>query len=127
MRISDWSSDVCSSDLWLERLRGAEAAATEKLMPMFLTDKAPISPYRVAWEINEFLTDNTIYIGDGGDVVTITAQAVQPRRPRHWMDPGPPGTLGVGTGFAMAAKLAHPEKETGRAPVCTPVTNAQPV
>src|SRR3546814_3816887 len=27
------------------------------------------------------------------------------------MDPGPLGTLGVGTGFAMAAKLAHPEKE----------------
>src|SRR3546814_20737034 len=80
MRISDWSSDVCSSDLWLERLRGAEAAATEKLMPMFLSNKAPISPYRVAWEITEFLTANTIYIGDGGDVVTITAQAVQPRR-----------------------------------------------
>src|SRR3546814_14497676 len=79
-------------------------------MPMFLSDKAPISPYRVAWEINEFLTDNTIYIGDGGDVVTITAQAVQPRRPGHWMDPGPLGPLGVGTGFAMAAHLEHPQK-----------------
>jgi acetolactate synthase-1/2/3 large subunit len=27
------------------------------------------------------------------------------------MDPGPLGTLGVGTGFAMAAKLAHPDHE----------------
>ena len=27
------------------------------------------------------------------------------------MDPGPLGTLGVGTGFAMAAKLAHPSHE----------------
>ena len=27
------------------------------------------------------------------------------------MDPGPLGTLGVGTGFAMAAKLAHPNRE----------------
>ena len=27
------------------------------------------------------------------------------------MDPGPLGSLGVGTGFAIAAKLAHPEKE----------------
>ena len=41
----------------------------------------PIHPYRVAWELNEFLTDDTIYIGDGGDVVTISAQAVRPRRP----------------------------------------------
>ncbi|GIR68273.1 MAG: hypothetical protein CM15mP73_0940 [Hyphomicrobiales bacterium] len=29
----------------------------------------PIHPYRVAYEINEFLDDNTIFIGDGGDVV----------------------------------------------------------
>ena len=68
-------------------------------------------PYRVAWEINEFLTDDTIYIGDGGDVVTISAQAVRPRRPGNWMDPGALGSLGIGTGFAMAAKLAHPDKE----------------
>src|SRR3546814_20885621 len=64
---------------WLERLRGAEAAATEKLMPMFLSDKAPISPYRVAWEINEFLPDHTLSIGDGGAVVAITTQAEQPQ------------------------------------------------
>src|SRR5258707_12527864 len=61
--------------------------------------------------MNEFLTDDTIYIGDGGDVVTISAQAVRPRRPGHWMDPGALGSLGVGTGFALAAKLTHPEKE----------------
>ncbi len=96
---------------WLEELRGAEAKASDKLMPMFLSDRSPIHPYRVAWEINEFLTEDTIYIGDGGDVVTISAQAVQPRRPGHWMDPGALGSLGVGTGFAMAAKLAHPGKE----------------
>jgi acetolactate synthase-1/2/3 large subunit len=96
---------------WMQQLREAEGKATEKLMPLFRSDASPIHPYRVAWEINEFLTDDTIYIGDGGDVVTISAQAVRPRRPGHWMDPGALGSLGVGTGFAMAAKLAHPEKE----------------
>jgi acetolactate synthase-1/2/3 large subunit len=96
---------------WLEELRAGEAAAAENLMAKFHSDNTPINPYRVAWELNEFLTDDTIYIGDGGDVVTITAQAVQPHRPGHWMDPGPLGTLGVGTGFAMAAKLAHRAKE----------------
>jgi len=98
-------------EAWLEELRAAEIKATDKLMPMFLSDSSPIHPYRVAWEINEFLTEDTIYIGDGGDVVTISAQAVQPRTPGHWMDPGALGSLGVGTGFAMAAKLAHPNKE----------------
>ncbi len=96
---------------WLAELRAAEGKATDKLMPLFLSDKSPIHPYRVAWEINEFLTDDTIYIGDGGDVVTISAQAVQPRAPGNWMDPGALGSLGVGTGFALASKLAHPKKE----------------
>ena len=96
---------------WMKRLTDAEAAATEKLMPLFKSDNQPIHPYRVAYELNEFLADNTIYIGDGGDVVTISAQAVRPRRPGQWMDPGALGSLGVGTGFAMAARLAHPKKE----------------
>ncbi|MGI9417507.1 MAG: thiamine pyrophosphate-binding protein [Geminicoccaceae bacterium] len=96
---------------WMEKLREAEGKATDKLMPLFMSENDPIHPYRVAWEINEFLTEDTIYIGDGGDVVTISAQAVQPRSPGHWMDPGALGALGIGTGFAMAAGLAHPEKE----------------
>ncbi len=86
-------------------------AATDKLMPLFKSNSVPIHPYRVAWEFNEFLADNTIYIGDGGDVVTISAQAVRPRRPGQWMDPGALGSLGVGTGFAIAAGLANPQKE----------------
>jgi acetolactate synthase-1/2/3 large subunit len=96
---------------WLEELRGLEAEKTEKLMPLFKSDNNPIHPYRVAWELNEFLTEDTVYIGDGGDVVTISAQAVQPRAPGHWMDPGALGSLGVGTGFSLAAKLAHPQRE----------------
>jgi len=96
---------------WMAQLRALEESKTEKLMPLFTTDKSPISPYRVAWELNEFLTEDTIYIGDGGDVVTISAQAVQPRTPGHWMDPGALGSLGVGTGFALASKLVHPSKE----------------
>lgn len=96
---------------WMKTLHQAEAAATEKLMPIFKSDTSPIHPFRVAYEINEFLGEDTVYIGDGGDVVTISAQAVRPRNPGQWMDPGALGSLGVGTGFAIAAKLAHPHKE----------------
>tara|TARA_B100001245_G_scaffold95567_1_gene69363 strand:- start:1303 stop:3057 length:1755 start_codon:yes stop_codon:yes gene_type:complete len=96
---------------WMVELREIEATKLDKLMPMFTTDQNPIHPYRLAYEINEFLGDDTIYIGDGGDIVTISAQAVRPRNPGQWMDPGALGSLGVGTGFSMAAKLAHPNKE----------------
>ena len=96
---------------WLEELRAAEEKAYDKLLPEFLSDAVPVNPYRVAYELNEFLTEDTIYIGDGGDVVTVSAQAVLPRGPGRWMDPGPLGTLGVGVPFAMAAKYVHPERE----------------
>lgn len=96
---------------WMAELREIEATKLKKLMPMFTTDQSPIHPYRLAYEINEFLGEDTIYIGDGGDIVTISAQAVRPRNPGQWMDPGALGSLGVGTGFSMAAKLAHPNKE----------------
>ena len=96
---------------WMKSLAEAEKIATEKLMPLFKSNALPIHPFRVAYELNEFLTDDTIYIGDGGDVVTISAQAVRPHAPGHWMDPGALGSLGVGTGFSIAAKLAQPQKE----------------
>jgi acetolactate synthase-1/2/3 large subunit len=108
-RIDKWAR--AERRRWMKELAQAEAAAAARLVPFFKSSRTPIHPYRVAYELNEFLTEDTIYIGDGGDVVTISAQAVRPRQPGHWMDPGALGSLGVGTGFALAAKLAHPEKE----------------
>ncbi|MDA8014919.1 MAG: thiamine pyrophosphate-binding protein [Gammaproteobacteria bacterium] len=96
---------------WMKELRAVEKQKLEKLMPLFTSDSNPIHPYRLAHEINLFLGDDTVYVGDGGDIVTISAQAVRPHRPGQWMDPGALGSLGVGTGFSMAAKLAAPEKE----------------
>ena len=96
---------------WMRELTKAEDAALAKadadlhLRP--ITD--PSLPRGIR---NQRIPDRrTIYIGDGGDVVTISAQAVRPRSPGHWTDPGALGSLGVGTGFSIAAKLAHPKKE----------------
>ena len=98
-------------DGWLSELREQENKSAEAMRPRLLSDASPIHPLRLAHEINQFLTENTIFIGDGGDVVTFSGGVIQPKSPGHWMDPGPLGTLGVGTPFAMAAKLARPEKE----------------
>jgi acetolactate synthase-1/2/3 large subunit len=96
---------------WLEELRAREQEAVEKRLPLLHSEHTPIHPYRLVHEINEFLTEDTMYIGDGGDIVTFSGQVVQPKSPGHWMDPGPLGTLGVGIPFAMAAKQARPDKE----------------
>ena len=96
---------------WFAELGAEEDRAERARLPKLLSDAAPIHPLRLAHEINQFLTEDTIFIGDGGDIVTFHGGVVQPKAPGNWMDPGPLGTLGVGTPFAMAAKLAQPEKE----------------
>jgi acetolactate synthase-1/2/3 large subunit len=96
---------------WLQELRAEEGRLDEERMPKLRSDAQPIHPLRLCYEINEFLTENSVYIGDGGDIVTFSGGVVQPRQPGHWMDPGPLGTLGVGVPFAMASKLVNPGKE----------------
>jgi len=96
---------------WLQELRAEEGRIDEERLPKLKSEAQPIHPLRLCYEINEFLTEKSVYIGDGGDIVTFSGGVVQPRQPGHWMDPGPLGTLGVGVPFAMASKLMQPEKE----------------
>ncbi|MDA2808936.1 thiamine pyrophosphate-binding protein [Nocardiopsis suaedae] len=96
---------------WLEELRSVEAKTRNERAGLFTSDASPIHPYRLVSEINDFLTEDSIYIGDGGDIVTFSGQVIQPKAPGHWLDPGPLGTLGVGVPFAMATKYARPDKE----------------
>lgn len=53
-------------------------------------------------------SEDSIIIADGGDFVGSAAYIVRPRQPLSWLDPGPFGTLGVGGGFALGAKLCRP-------------------
>jgi acetolactate synthase I/II/III large subunit len=62
-------------------------------------------------ELNEFITQNTIFICDSGDVVNFAGDVIELRVPGQWMDAGPLGFPDVATPFAIAAKLAHPDKE----------------
>ncbi|KAA6212993.1 acetolactate synthase [Streptomyces albofaciens JCM 4342] len=96
---------------WIEELRAVEEAAETERLPLLRSDAAPIHPYRLVAEIDDFLTEDSVFIGDGGDIVTFSGQVVRPKAPGHWMDPGPLGTLGVGVPFALAAKRARPDKE----------------
>lgn len=70
-----------------------------------------INPVKLCLEIDKVIDDNSILIGDGGDFVATVAYNIKARKPLSWLDPGVFGTLGVGAGFAMAAKLVHPESE----------------
>ncbi|SPE24791.1 Thiamine pyrophosphate protein TPP binding domain protein [Burkholderiales bacterium] len=98
-------------DPFLQLLREEEGRTRDKNQKIISANETPIHPVRLCHEINEFLLDDTVYIGDGGDIVTFSGSIVKPHRPGGWMDPGPLGTLGVGTGFALASRLAQPQRD----------------
>ena len=50
-------------------------------------------------------------IGDGGDFVSYAGRVIDTYEPGCWMDPGPFGCLGAGPGYALAAKLANPDRQ----------------
>jgi acetolactate synthase I/II/III large subunit len=96
---------------WTGEVRAEEQRLLNEAKAGMESDAAPIHPQRFAREIRDFLDQDAIVVGDGGDIVGITASVIQARHPGHWLDPGPFGTLGVGPGFAIAAKLAKPDKQ----------------
>ncbi len=98
-------------DGWFAELQSAEQAAQAKMQAEIASDATPPTPLRVCAELAKFVDRDTIVIGDGGDFVATAASVLPIQQPGHWMDPGPLGTLGVGPGYAIAAKLAYPEKK----------------
>jgi acetolactate synthase-1/2/3 large subunit len=93
---------------WLARVRADEDKRSAKMAPEIASNESPPNPLRVSSEIGKRLGPNDIVIGDGGDFVATAANVLRLAWPQLWMDPGPLGTLGVGPGYAMAAKLARP-------------------
>jgi len=94
---------------WVDHLRERERERWRQLEPELYSDAVPINPLRLCREVADILDRNAIVIGDGGDFVGTAASIVRVYEQGHWLDPGPLGTLGVGPGYAMAAKLAKPD------------------
>jgi acetolactate synthase I/II/III large subunit len=96
---------------WSGALRDEELRLLARRAEWERSDRQPMNHYRFARAVAEAVDDDTIVIGDGGDIVAITAKVVEPRQPGHWLDPGPLGCLGVGAPFALAAKKLYPKKK----------------
>src|ERR1700693_672730 len=66
---------------------------------------------RLYAELGAVLERDAIVVGDGGDFVSYAGRLIDSYRPGCWLDPGPFGCLGAGLGYALAAKLARPERQ----------------
>ncbi|MCL4826236.1 MAG: thiamine pyrophosphate-binding protein [Caldilinea sp.] len=96
---------------WQASLRSRDDARNAEIAQQALTPTGKVNPLHLCMEIDRQITPSSILIGDGGDFVATASYVIQPPGPLRWLDPGAFGTLGVGAGFALGAKLVHPDAD----------------
>lgn len=107
----DGAANRPSRQAFMESLREKERASLEKDKVLLESDADPIHPLRVYGELAQRLDRDAVVIGDGGDFISYAGKYVATYEPGHFIDPGPFGGLGMGTPSAIAARLAHPDKQ----------------
>jgi acetolactate synthase-1/2/3 large subunit len=96
---------------WVEQIAQTEAKQRDKQKKREQSQERPVTHFRFARALADALDDDTIVIGDGGNIVSVVAKVLDRKIPGTWLDPGPFGCLGVGAPFALAAKLLHPDRQ----------------
>jgi acetolactate synthase I/II/III large subunit len=102
---------AASREGWVSSLRAIEDQKRGEEASDLTDRRAPLHPMRIYGELAQMLDRDAIVIGDGGDFVSFAGRVVDSYRPGCWLDPGPFGCLGSGPGYALAAKLAHPDRQ----------------
>jgi len=98
-------------DDWLAELRAAETAARDREQADLADDRSPLHPMRVYAELAPLLDRDAIIVVDAGDFGSYAGRVIDSYVPGAWLDSGPFGCLGSGPGYALAAKLARPDRQ----------------
>ncbi len=97
---------------WIGSLRTIEAeAARRRGRPNSADDRTPLHPMRVYAELMPLLDRDAIVVIDAGDFGSYAGRVIDSYVPGAWLDSGPFGCLGSGPGYALAAKLARPDRQ----------------
>ena len=95
---------------WRGTLKEKAQANAEAVRPMVEDDATPMNYYRAYRDIVDWLPEDAIIIGEGANTMDIGRTQMPNRKPRHRLDAGTYGTMGVGLGFAIAAAVTNPDK-----------------
>jgi acetolactate synthase-1/2/3 large subunit len=96
---------------WVDELRTAETAARAQEKAELADDRVPLHPMRVYADLAPLLDRDAIVVIDAGDFGSYAGRMIDSYLPGCWLDSGPFGCLGSGPGYALAAKLARPDRQ----------------
>jgi pyruvate dehydrogenase (quinone) len=95
---------------WRKEIESGVASWWKTLEERAMQPANPINPQRVFWELSKRLPDNCIMTGDSGSVANWYARDIKMRRGMMGSLSGSLASLGAATPYAMAAKMAFPDR-----------------
>ena len=105
------SDSGATHESWIAQLRARDQAREAEIDEQAAAMGEHVNPIALCREIDAAAADDAVFVADGGDFVATASYVLHPRSPLSWLDPGVFGTLGVGAGFALGAKLCRPQSE----------------
>lgn len=105
------AKETATGSEWLEQLRQRDEEREAQIRQTAGQETVYVNPLDLCAKIDECLAADSVLVADGGDFVATASYIAAPRGPLSWLDPGVFGTLGVGAGFALGAKLCRPTAE----------------
>jgi pyruvate dehydrogenase (quinone) len=99
---------------WREEIEGQVEEWWRVVEDRAYQDADPMNPQRVVWELSQRLPDDAIITADSGSSTNWFARDLRLKAGNRASLSGTLATMGPGTPYAIAAKLAHP----GRPVIC---------
>jgi thiamine pyrophosphate-dependent acetolactate synthase large subunit-like protein len=95
---------------WISQLSAKHRSNLERNSPLLHSENIPIHPLRLCNEVKEVISRDTILVVDGHEILNFARQSIPIYQPRHSLNAGPHGCMGVGIPFGIGAKVAAPDK-----------------
>ena len=95
---------------WRTTLKSKADENLSAVAPMTEEDATPMNYYRAFRDIEDWLPEDAIIIGEGANTMDIGRTQMANRSPRNRLDAGSYGTMGIGLGFTIGAAVVNPDK-----------------
>lgn len=96
---------------WRDRLAGRNSGKAGEHEKMLASTDVPIHPLKLCAEVCEFMDRDAILVVDGQEILNYGRQSITTHVPRHRINSGVFGTMGVGLPCGVGAKAAKPEAQ----------------
>lgn len=106
------------SSAWWSKLRDKCQLNKAATLELAQDQSIPLNYYAVFQEIQSLLPQNATIVSEGANTMDIGRTFLQNHLPRHRLDAGTFGTMGVGLGFAIAAGLYCRDYEPSSRVIC---------